>query len=82
MVEKISLNLLSSWGLLLLSICLVKGLVTDIGTKRYVIQADRSVNWYQANRACTGLGMSLTSIDSEEEYTNLSKYLSEQGKLI
>lgn len=79
MVEKTNLILLPSCGLLFFAICAVNGLVTDIGSKRYVIETDKSVNWYQANRACTVLGMTLTSIDSEEEYTNLRNYLSDQG---
>lgn len=52
---------------------------TDIGSKRYLIETDKTVNWYQANNLCTQRGMTLMSIESEVEYTNLKKYLSEHG---
>lgn len=52
---------------------------TDIGSKRYLIVTDTSVNWYLANNACSQSGMSLMSIESDVEYANLRKYLLDQG---
>ncbi|XP_065368711.1 C-type lectin 37Db-like [Calliphora vicina] len=56
-------------------------LITDIGNKKYLIKTDKKLNWYQANHACTVAGMSLASIESETEQTNLKNYLFKQNHL-
>lgn len=55
-------------------------LTTDIGDKRYRIVTAQKRNWYQANHACTALGMSLAAIESETEYANLKTYLFNNSK--
>lgn len=69
--------------LLSVSICFIEAsITTDIGGKRYLIVTDKSVNWYQANHACTVQGLSLASIETEEEFNSLKRYLLDQGKII
>ncbi|XP_037824303.1 C-type lectin 37Db-like [Lucilia sericata] len=77
--------LLLSFSIMLLGLVLaVKAdddLTTDIGSKRFLIKTGKKLNWYQANHACTRVGMTLASIESETEQTNLRNYLFSQGHL-
>ncbi|KAM7343820.1 C-type lectin mosGCTL-7-like [Cochliomyia hominivorax] len=78
MVDNTKTLLLPFGAILFVCIFSVNGLTTDIGRNRYVIEKDKTVNWFQANHACTLLGMSLASIETEEEFKSIKKYLNDQ----
>ncbi|XP_061390985.1 galactose-specific lectin nattectin-like [Musca vetustissima] len=51
------------------------GLTVVLGEKQYYVGVSQKLNWYAANYICAARDMTLTAIESQAEYDNLSNYL-------